>query len=226
LTTLFEQGAYDQLKAGQFRQCNDSFVKVCASNRPRASVSIAPMPKSRRVRRPTVALPVLGVDVGGVLIDRVAEGSDTSFFGDRPLETPAVPDAVAVIARLAAGPFADRVHLVSKAGPKIEQRTRAWLEHTGFYAATGLEPQNLHVVRNRADKEPVCRRLGVTHFVDDRISVLNHLVSVRCRYLFTGGLGSSPVPDPEDVPAGMLPVESWPRLEQMLLTSCRDWVRQ
>ena len=59
-----------------------------------------------RTRPPTrkspLGRPTLGVDVGGVLIDRVAEGSDTSFFGDRPLETPAVPDAVGTIARLAA----------------------------------------------------------------------------------------------------------------------------
>jgi len=165
-------------------------------------------------------LPVLGVDVGGVLIDRVAEGSDTSFFGDRPLETPAVPDAVETIARLAAGPFAGRVHLVSKAGPKIEERTRAWLEHTGFYAATGLEPTQLHVVRTRADKEPVCRRLGVTHFVDDRISVLNHLTSVGSRYLFTGGLGSATPPRPEDVPGGIVVVDSWPRLAELLIASC------
>lgn len=35
--------------------------------------------------------PVLGVDVGGVLGARVAEDSDKSFFGSRPMDTPAVP---------------------------------------------------------------------------------------------------------------------------------------
>src|SRR3954469_24673945 len=118
--------------------------------------------------------PALGVDVGGVLIDRVAEGSDTSFFGDRPLETPAVPGAVEALSALTAGTFASRVFLISKAGPRISERTRAWLEHTGFFAATGIAPTHLHFVRNRGDKEPVCRRLGITHFVDDRLSVLNH----------------------------------------------------
>src|SRR3954465_8150001 len=118
------------------------------------------MPKRTRTSRRSTPPPVLGVDVGGVLIDRVAEGSDPSFFGDRPLETPAVPDAVATIARLAAGPFEFRVPLVSTAGPKVAERPRAWLEHTDFYAATCLEPQQVHFVRERADKEPVCRRLG------------------------------------------------------------------
>ncbi len=178
------------------------------------------MTTSGRGRRSPVVPPTLGVDVGGVLIDRVAEGSDTSFFGDRPLETPAVPDAVETIARLAAGSFEDRVFLISKAGPKIAERTRAWLDHTDFWSATGLSPEQLHFVRARADKEPVCRRLGVTHFVDDRLSVLNHLTSVRCRYLFTGGLGSSLGPGPGDVPPDVVVVDTWPRLAAMLADSC------
>lgn len=160
--------------------------------------------------------PVLGVDVGGVLIDRVGEGSDTSFFGDRPLETPAVPFAVESLAALAAGSFVARVHLISKAGPKVGARTRAWLEHTGFEAATGIPADYVHFVRTREDKAPVCRRLGVTHFVDDRLSVLVHLTSVAHRYLFTGGLGEHPPPAPADVPAWAQLVGSWPDLRRLL----------
>jgi hypothetical protein len=167
-----------------------------------------------RDRKPR--LPVLGVDVGGVLIDRVGEGSDTSFFGDRPLETPAVPLAVETLAALAAGAFAFRVHLVSKAGPKISTRTRAWLEHTGFAAATGIPADHVHFVRNREDKAPVCRRLGVTHFVDDRLSVLSHLTSVEHRYLFTGGLGGHPAPNPTDIPSWAQAVGSWPELRELI----------
>jgi hypothetical protein len=167
-------------------------------------------------RERTPRLPVLGVDVGGVLIDRVGEDSDTSFFGDRPLETPAVPRAVETLSALAAGPFAFRVHLVSKAGPKISARTRAWLEHTDFAAATGIPVEHVHFVRRRADKAPVCRRLGVTHFVDDRISVLTHLTTVEHRYLFTGGLGDHPAPNPTDVPSWARVVGSWPQLRELI----------
>lgn len=159
---------------------------------------------------------VLGVDIGGVLIDRVGENSDTSFFGDRPMETPAVPGAVETLARLAAGPFENRVHLISKAGPKIGNRTREWLEHTGFEAATGIRADHVHFVRNREDKAPVCRRLGVTHFVDDRLSVLRHLTDVPHRYLFTGGLGDHPAPDPTSVPEWATIVGSWAELEELL----------
>jgi hypothetical protein len=108
------------------------------------------------------------------------------------------------------------VHLISKAGPKISERTRAWLEHTGFAEATGIPAEAVHFVRNREDKEPVCRRLGVTHFVDDRLSVLTHLTSVRYRYLFTGGLGSHSAPAPGQVPAWARVVGSWPELRELI----------
>lgn len=167
------------------------------------------------------ALPVLGVDIGGVLIDRVGENSDTSFFGDRPLETPAVPGAVEALARLNADLFDGRVHLISKAGPKVSERTRNWLDHTGFADATGIDADHVHFVRHREDKEPVCRRLGVTHFVDDRVSVLTHLGSVPHRYLFTGGLGDEPAPDPRTVPAWAQLVADWPELERLMALSLR-----
>lgn len=160
--------------------------------------------------RQDVHLPVLGIDVGGVLVDRVAEGDDTSFFGSRPMETPAVSGAFAAVAELCTGPFEYRVHIVSKAGPKIAGLTREWLGQTGFYAHTGVSPGNVWFVRRREEKAEVCRKLAITHFVDDRLDVLTHLGTVAHRYLFTGGLGtnSAPVHVPRDIPVH----QSWPRL--------------
>lgn len=139
-------------------------------------------------------LPVLGIDVGGVLVDRAAEGSDTSFFGNDPMSTPMVPDAFSGVAALA--PLFDwRVHVVSKAGPKISTLTRTWLARRNFFVRTGVSPANLHFVRKRHEKAPLCRQLGVTHFVDDRLDVLEHLDGVvEHRILFLGGLGLSTPP--------------------------------
>ena len=145
---------------------------------------------SRSRQRP----PVLGIDVGGVLVDRVAEGSDTSFFGDRPMVTPAVPGALDAVAALVEV-FEYRVHIVSKAGPKISELTRRWLGSRGVIGGAGIPLGNVHFVRKRPDKHPICERLGVTHFIDDRLDVLAHLASVDRRYLFTGGLGGHDAPD-------------------------------
>jgi hypothetical protein len=138
--------------------------------------------------------PALGVDVGGVIVQLATEGAeDTSFFGTRPLETPAAAGVFEALAVLAAGPFAGRVHLVSKAGPKVAANTEAWLAHHEFFERTGIPADHLHFVRERRDKAPVCARLGITHFVDDRLDVLGYLTTVEHRYLFTGG-AAEPAP--------------------------------
>jgi hypothetical protein len=166
-------------------------------------------------RRPAV----LGVDIGGVLIQRSADDEDTSFFGAHPMDTPAVEGAFEALARLASGPFAYRVHLVSKAGPSVTERTQAWLAHQEFTAVTGIAPTQVHFVRHRADKAAVCTKLGVTHFVDDRLSVLNLLPDVSRRYLFTGGLGSSDAPVHRDLADGIVRVDTWPELVEALTRS-------
>jgi len=126
----------------------------------------------------------LGVDVGGVIIDRVNDKTDTSFFGDNYLRTTAVPGAFEALARLNAGRFEGRIYLVSKCGPRIEARTRAWLAHHGFHATTGIPAAHLRFCRRRPDKGPICAALGISHFVDDRLEVLTYLTGVQQRYLF------------------------------------------
>lgn len=150
----------------------------------------------------------LGIDVGGVIIDRVADGTDTSFFGDRYLDTPAVADAFATIAALAKGPFAGNAWIVSKCGKNTERKTREWLAHNGFHETTGISAENVRFCRNRPDKAPICAELGITHFVDDRLEVLSYLTTVPHRFLFR--------PDESEVAknaaslAGVIRVETWP----------------
>lgn len=131
---------------------------------------------------------VLGVDIGGVIIDRVNDGTDTSFFSDNYLRTTAVPDAFVMLRRAAlCEPFGgDRIHLVSKCGLKVAERTRQWLGHHQFFQFTGIPQDNLHFCRERWEKAPICQKLGVTHFVDDRLDVLGHLRGiVPHRFLFS-----------------------------------------
>ena len=161
-----------------------------------------------------LARPVLGLDVGGVIVDRTGEESDTSFFGDRPMDTPAVPGAFEAIAALTAGPFEGRVHVVSKAGPKIARLTREWFAHTGFFERTGVSPDRVRFVRHRHEKAPICDELGITHFVDDRLSVLEHLGNVPHRYLFIGGLG--PHSPPGDIPTWATASDRWPDLARLI----------
>lgn len=135
---------------------------------------------NKRVRAPHI-----GVDIGRVIIN--GDGPDTQFFGHDQAEamrTPAVPGAFAAVAELV-DRFDGRVHLVSKCGPKIQARSLAWLDHHGFWTATGVSREQVRFCRERRDKATHAVRLGLTHFVDDRFDVLTHLVGVVDRmYLF------------------------------------------
>lgn len=125
---------------------------------------------------------ILGVDIGGVIIDRQNDSTDTSFFGPNFLLTTAVPDVMVQLRKLVEGGF--EVHLVSKCGTNVELKTRQWLQDQRFFERTGIHPARLHFCRTRPEKGPICRDLGVTHFVDDRLDVLDCLDSVGEVILF------------------------------------------
>ncbi|GAA3916411.1 hypothetical protein [Actinoplanes auranticolor] len=130
----------------------------------------------------------LGVDIGRVIIGggTVPGSNDTQFFsGDtaRMLATPAVPAAMATLARLV--PLFGQVWLVSKCGERVQHHTRQWLDHHDFAARTGIPRDHLRFCLKRPDKAVHCTELGITHFVDDKLDVHQALRGiVPHRYLF------------------------------------------
>ena len=159
----------------------------------------------------------LGIDVGGVIIDRANDVTDTSFFSENFLQTTAVPGAFGAIARLVRERFHGQAHVVSKCGIKIQHKTRKWLEHHSFHPRTEIPRDNVHFCINRHDKAPICKELGITHFIDDRLDVLTHMEDLvpHC-YLFN--------PRPDDAAAhardngNIILVASWEELLKLLLT--------
>lgn len=127
---------------------------------------------------------VLGVDIGGVIIDRVNDGTDTSFFSENYLRTTAVPEAFNALQKLVENRFGENVHLVSKCGRKVSEKTLMWLAHHSFYDLTGIGQDRVHFCRERHEKAGICEKLGITHFVDDRLEVLGNLTTVGELYLF------------------------------------------
>jgi len=156
---------------------------------------------------------VLGVDIGGVIIDKAAnDDSDTSLFGPNFLNATAVPGAFDSLAKLAQ---VFDVYLVSKCGPTTEEKTRQWLAHNDFFKRTGILESHVRFCRKRLDKAGICAELGVTHFVDDRLEVLSYLPPDVRKYLFR--------PNPEEVQKfakflkKVTTVESWQKLTRLLL---------
>jgi len=163
----------------------------------------------------SITTETLGVDIGGVLIDRVADGTDTSFFSDRFLETPAVADGFDTLARLARERFGE-VHLVSKCGPSVQEKTRLWLAHHRLFEITGIPLERVHFCRTREEKAPICKRLNVTHFVDDRFDVLSYLTTVPRLYLFQPRDKDLVRSTRENLP-GLSVVHSWSAIAEDLL---------
>jgi hypothetical protein len=133
----------------------------------------------------------LGVDIGGVIIGKVDDNTDTSFLSNIYLQTKAISGAFDALRQLVEKRFGKRVFLVSKCRRLGHDRTFRWLEYHCFYEATGIDPANVRVCRERSDKARICEELGITHFVDDRLEVLGHLTQVKNLYLFQ--------PSPEEV---------------------------
>jgi hypothetical protein len=132
----------------------------------------------------------LGLDIGRVLISPdpfAGSAGDTSFLRgtvEDALRTPPYEgmfDAVPALVER----FGGRVWLVSKARPRMQEKTRLWLERHAFFERTGIAPDHLRFCFERHEKAGHCRELGLTHFLDDRLDVLGHLEGiVPRRFLF------------------------------------------
>ncbi len=127
----------------------------------------------------------VGIDFGGVIVRSRKElrGEDTSLEDSAGSEVAhdGAYDAIRKIVSACDG----LVWIVSKAGPRVQARTLAWLDAVGFYSRTGLAPDHVRFCLQREEKEGICRDLGITHFIDDRVHVMQILRgAVPHLYLF------------------------------------------
>ena len=164
----------------------------------------------------TAGPPRLGVDFGRVINDASSHpsGNDTAFLGGTEadiLATPAMEGAFDVLAHLSVV-FAGSIWVISKCGPEVQARTERWLSHHKFFQTTEIDPSHIRFCRRRSDKAIHCQKLGITHFVDDRADVLQHLHGI-VPHLFLFGLQRRPGP------SYAVPVPSWVEAEREILAS-------
>lgn len=127
---------------------------------------------------------ILGIDVGGVIIDRANDNTDTSFFSGNYLQSRPVEGAIGAISRLVRERFNGQAYIVSKCGSKTEAKTKHWLKFHNVYDICGIKEENAFFCRHRPEKAPFCAEKKITHFIDDRMSVLKHMTTVPHKILF------------------------------------------
>jgi hypothetical protein len=130
----------------------------------------------------------IGIDIGRVIVGPVLNGrADTSFLGARvedAVHTPPAPGAIEGVADLVAR-TGGQAWLISKCGPGVQAKTRAWLEHHRFWTRTGMPRGHLRFCLRRPEKAVHARQLRLTAMIDDRVDVLACLEGiVPARLLF------------------------------------------
>lgn len=162
--------------------------------------------------------PGLGIDIGKVIINGPAHpgGGDTAFFqGDEAtmLATPEMDGAADAIRRLAAL-FGGRVWLVSKCGPRVQDRSLRWLDRHDFYERARLPRDHVRFCLTRPEKRPHCVTLGLTHFVDDHPEVHDAIRGVVDYHYFFG-------PQAAPVPHWGIHTATWAETERLITSSLR-----
>jgi len=84
------------------------------------------------------------------------------------------PNALEVIIRLLNEKHT-HVYIISKANPEQRKMVETWLQNNDFYNRSGLPEEHVYFCEKRPEKANICRRLGVTHHIDDRPEVMAHL---------------------------------------------------
>jgi hypothetical protein len=117
----------------------------------------------------------IGIDFGGVIVRNLHEdtGEDTSLqssSGEQAARAGAF-DAIRQLCSACDG----RVWIVSKAGPRMQERTLSWLQSVDFFSRTGVQPDHVRFCLQLEDKKTICRDLRITNFIDDRVHVMQIL---------------------------------------------------
>jgi hypothetical protein len=117
---------------------------------------------------------ILGIDLGGVVFDFKPVFKPEGLTREEVLATPEVRDSIESLAYLNQTIFKDSIYLVSKYGKNSgPDSTKDWLEQHNFHERTGIPIDHLYQCSEKEGKAPIVKKLGITHFVDDRAEVMS-----------------------------------------------------
>ncbi|OJJ16072.1 hypothetical protein BKI52_35475 [marine bacterium AO1-C] len=126
---------------------------------------------------------MIGIDIGRVIISGDTD-IPNQFFSEDYLSVSPVTQAFMAIQQIVETYTPQNVHLVSKCGEQTQQRTLQWLTHHQFFEKTGVIPTQVWFCRERHEKRSICEAQNIRTFIDDRFTVLQHLLELDQLFLF------------------------------------------
>lgn len=127
-----------------------------------------------------------------------------------------LPGSLDTLKKISASGAFDEIHVVSKANRLVRVLFRLRLRSLKFWDHTGIPRKNLHFCKKHKDKADICKKIGITDFVDDRLRVLSYLDIEGERYALNPTRRREFKEFPETAEDVTI-VASWKELEHLLL---------
>ena len=118
----------------------------------------------------------LGVDIGNVIINNRLNDPEVTKVDEQVYAAFPPSEGVFDSLKILNDYFNGEAYLISKCTEWAQIQILLWLKTHDFYTKTGVKEENVHFVRQRHEKDGICRKLGITHFIDDRLEVLSHMI--------------------------------------------------
>lgn len=113
----------------------------------------------------------IGIDIGNVII---GGGGEDTFFTEDFLKTPELENAFGSMLNLKSA--GHEIHLISKCGESVENKSIKWLNMWGYFYVV---PQHkIHFVRKRPLKAPMAQALELDIFIDDREDIIDSMEGI------------------------------------------------
>lgn len=113
----------------------------------------------------------IGIDINGVLSDNKVpdyQTRDYSIFS-------VMKDAVKIVRKMVDAYGADNIYIISRVRThQLSMVTGVWLEYHGILKKTGIPLENVFICYKLKDKAELAAKLELTHFIDDRLEVLDY----------------------------------------------------
>lgn len=120
----------------------------------------------------------LGIDLGNVLTERRGEGFKP-FADDTHRSVKPSDGSFQAVKSFVDNLDEENVFIVSRCSIPAQDRARDWLDTWRFHDITGVPRENVHFCLERPQKKLIAKELRLTHFIDDRWSVLIHLLDLH-----------------------------------------------